>query len=222
MKKIHLIETLPDGLRTVQGHLADLGGKCAVFSSVNDALKAGDSGDLVILLAHRNLEYFKKDMDFLIRSNSFSRIPLIVCLPFRLSEVKAAEEIVRDITAFELPVNKLSFLSTVARYLKVPPRRVLQIVITIQSESNNLKYTGTSIDFSETGVAFKSNADFPVGHTIAVNFVNPSTRKRLFLKAKVVRRTDIRHDRTAFYGVMFIDLAAADSAELKGFVTGGR
>jgi len=222
MKKIHVIENIPDGLRTIKSHLSDISGEYSVFNSVGDALSAGETSDLVILLAQRNLDYFRRDMETLYKSNSFSRIPLIVCLPFSASETSPLKDIIHGTTSFELPVNKLKFLSTVSRYLKVPPRRVLQIVITIQSSDDNIKYTGTSIDFSENGMAFKSNADFPVGHKIMINFVNPATRKRLFLQAKVIRRTDIRHDSVAFYGVTFVNAAPEDSLEMRSFVTGGK
>ncbi|MDA8242046.1 MAG: PilZ domain-containing protein [Nitrospiraceae bacterium] len=222
MKKIHVIENIPDGLRIIKSHLSDISGEYSVFNSVGDALSAGETSDLVILLAQRNLDYLRRDMETLYKSNSFSRIPLIVCLPFGTSERSPVKDIIHGTTSFELPVNKLKFLSAVSRYLKVPPRRVLQMVITIQSSDDNIKYTGISIDFSENGMAFKSNADFPVGHRIMVNFVNPVTRKRLFLKAKVIRRTDIRHDSVAFYGVTFVNAAPEDSLELRSFVTGGK
>ncbi len=220
MKRIHVIEHISNGLMTIKSHLSDISGKCSVFSSVHDALAARERSDLVILLAQRSQESFKKDVEDICKSNSFSRIPLIICLPFRPSETSSFREIVRVATTFVLPVNKLNFLSTVSRYLKVPPRRVLQMVITLQSSGDNIKYTGTSIDFSENGMAFKSNADFPVGHNIMVNFVNPATRKRLLLKAKVIRRNDIMHDGVAFYGIMFFNVASEDSLELRSFITG--
>jgi hypothetical protein len=222
MKKIHVIENIPDGLRTIKSHLSDISGEYSVFNSVGDALSAGETSDLVVLLAQRNPDCFRRDMEALCKSNSFSRIPLIVCLPFKTSEAITVKEFIRAATTFELPVNKLNFLSAVSRYLKVPPRRVMQIVITLHSSGDNIKYTGTSIDFSENGMAFKSNADFPVGHKIMVNFVNPATRKRLFLKAKVIRRNDIIHDSVAFYGVMFVNATTEDSLELRNFVTGGK
>ncbi len=222
MKKIHVIESIPDGLRTIKSYLSDISGESSVFSSVGDALAAGERSDLVILLAQRNPESFRKDVEVLCKANSFSRIPLIICTPFRPFETSSFNEIVSAATTFELPVNKLNFLSTVSRYLKVPPRRVLQMVVTLQSQGDNIKYTGTSIDFSENGMAFRSNADFPVGQRIMINFVNPATRKRLFLKAKVIRRNDIRHDGVAFYGVMFFNLASEDSLELRSFVTGAK
>ena len=220
MKKIHVIETFTDGLRTIKSHLSDINGKYSVFGSVDAALVSGETSDLVILLANRNVDHFKRDLETLYKASFFSKIPVIVCLPFKTAETKPAAEIVGEIPAFELPVSKLSFLSTVAKFLKIPPRRVLQIVITAQPEESNIKYTGMSIDFSETGMAFRSNADFSVGSTIMVNFVNPASRTRLFLKARVARRTDIRHDNIAFYGVNFQNITSDISRELQSFVTG--
>ncbi|MGE5300958.1 MAG: hypothetical protein ACM3MB_08350 [Acidobacteriota bacterium] len=113
MKKIHVIENIPDGLRTVKSHLSDISGEYSVFNSVGDALSAGETSDLVILLAQRNMDYFRRDMETLSKSHSFSRIPVIVCLWFSTSETSLVKEIIHWTTSFELPVNKLKFLSTV-------------------------------------------------------------------------------------------------------------
>ncbi|MEW6108879.1 MAG: PilZ domain-containing protein [Nitrospirota bacterium] len=220
MTNIFLIETVRDGLRIIKSYLSDNNLNYMEFSSVNDAIKTNEVPMLIILLVNKNLENFKKDAETLKNSPAFSRIPRIFILPFEISGMTTNSEIIYGEPSFQIPVDKLKFLSTVSRFLKRSPRRVFRILITILAEGSNIRYSGISIDFSETGMAFECNADFPGGHKVKINFVNPRNRKRFLLQAEIVRKASTQPGGSAFYGVKFRDMTDSDIKELMGFITG--
>lgn len=219
-KKIFLVETCPEGLKTIKSHLFDINAKHAVFATLSDAMSKTDLPDLVILLARNNAENCNEDIVFYHSVPSFSKIPLMLILP--LQGVAKVQALKRDKCqyTFQMPVDKLDFLSKVAGVLKVPPRRVFQIVITIMEESGNIRYSGISVDFSENGMAFECNADFAVGHKIIVRFINPKNREKFFLHAEVMRKSGTQQANTYFYGVSFNKMTFGEMTALGNFISG--
>jgi len=90
--------------------------------------------------------------------------------------------------------------------------------VTLQVEGSNIRYSGVSIDFSETGMAFESAADLQPDTLLSVQFVNPRNRKRFSLKGTIIRRSG--SGSTIFYGLKFIDMTELDVRELMDFITG--
>lgn len=220
MENIFLIETFPDGLKTIKSYFSDINANYSEFISVNDAMESGEMPALVVLLVNKNFKNFSKDIDSLENNPSFSRIPRIFILPVEMSGMMPNPEIIDGQSSFQIPVNKLKFFSTVSKFLKRSSRRVFRIIITIKPEGSNIRYSGISMDFSETGMAFECISDFPIGHKIRVNFVNPRNRKRFLLKAEIVRRASTQPGSTTFYGVMFSEMTEQDIKELMNFITG--
>lgn len=221
MKKIFLIGTFPDGLKTIRSYLSDINVNYLEFSSVRDAIESGRMPSLVVLLADKNVGNFNKDVDSLKNNPSFSRIPRIYIFPLQMSGMQPDSRIIDGQSSFQMPVDKLKFLSSVSSFLKRPPRRVFRILITIMPKGSNLRYSGVSMDFSETGMAFESVSDFLKGDKIKINFVNPRNRKRFLLDAEVIRKASTQPGSTTFYGVMFIDMTNKDAKELMDFISGG-
>lgn len=220
MKKIFLIGTFPDGLKTIRSYLSDINVNYLEFSSVRDAVESGRVPSLVVLLADKIVENFNKDVDSLKNNPSFSRIPRIYIFPLQMSGILPDSRIIDGQSSFQMPVDKLKFLSSVSTFLKRPPRRVFRILITIIPKESNLRYSGISMDFSETGMAFESISDFLKGDKIKINFVNPRNRKRFLLNAEVIRKASTQPGSTTFYGVMFIDMTNKDAKELMDFISG--
>jgi hypothetical protein len=220
MSKILLIETSPNGLDTIKPYLSEVNADYSEFYSVNDAILSRESPALVILLANQDLENSKKDLNTIKTSPSLAKIPRILILPFGMDK-KNAPAIISGEFSFTIPVVKLRFLSEVNKFLKRSPRRVFRILINVQPDGTNVKYLGTSMDFSETGMSFECISDFPVGHKIIVSFVNPRNRKRSRLKAEIVRRATTHAGGTTFYGVMFIEMSDKEIKDLISFITGG-
>lgn len=218
MKKIFLIEKSPDVFKAVKAHLEESDIQYVKFSSLDEALQSEEAPALIILFTTDTYEDIKHDIDALINNAAFSRIPRILLLPFNTS---VSESRIRnlDIQAlFQIPVEKLKFLTSVAQLLRRGPRRVFRILITLQPEGSKIRYSGTSIDFSESGMAFESSADFQSGDLLQVQFVNPGSRKRFLLKASVIRR--VVTGSTIFYGIKFIEMNEQNEKELLDFITG--
>ncbi len=220
MKKIHIIETVKDGLRTIKPYLADAHMNYAEYSSVPDSINSGEAPALLILLVDKNPEQAARDMEAVKMNSSFSMVPRLMVLPFNIEGRFPNEEIIDYQSTFQLPVDRGRFISVVSKLLRRSPRRVFRILISLQTEESNVRYSGISVDFSETGIAFESSADFSKGQIITVNFVNPKNRKRFSLKAEVIRRASTQPGGTSFYGVGFRDMTEKDILELKKFLLG--
>lgn len=220
MKKIHIIESVKDGLRTVKPHLAEAHLPYSEYGSVNDSINSGEVPALLMVLADKNLERFNRDVESIKNNPSFSMIPRMFILPFNIVGLYPNEEIVDYQASFQLPVDKFRFIATVSKLMRRVPRRVFRILISLQTEEGNVRYTGVSVDFSETGIAFESSAAFENGQILSVNFVNPKNRKRFSLKVEVVRKASTQPGGTSFYGVKFRDMTEQSRQEVKNFLLG--
>lgn len=220
MKTICLIETAPDGLNTVKSYLSEMNTRFLMFGTVDEAVRSGASADLVVLLGRKDLPTYKTDI-FKIKSDStLSKIPRISVLPFHFTMHRSHAGIMEGEQEFFMPVDKLGFLSSAARSLNIPQRRKFKIVVSIIPDEGTLKYSGFSVDFSETGMSFETSAVLIPGQSVAVSFVNPKNRTRLTLKAEVIRRALTETATATFYGIRFRDLSEQDTDNLKKFISG--
>ena len=221
MKKICLIETSTVGLRIIKSYLSEMNAQCELFSSVKDVVKTNTEFDLVVLLAQQNSEFLREDLDTLQNAPSFTKIPRIILLPGELPKDIQIAEISELQTSFRMSPDKLQFLTTAAKLLNIPPRRVMQIIVTVQPEGSKVRYMGVSVDFSENGMAFECDGEFATAQNISVSFVNPAIKQRMLLPARIVRKAPSKQGNKIFYGVMFHSLTAQDAKDLIRFVTGG-
>jgi len=220
MKKICLIETSTVGLRIIKSYLSEMNAQCELFSSVRDVVKTNTEFDLVVLLAQQNSEFLREDLDTLQNAPSFTKIPRIILLPGESPKDIQIAEISELQTSFRMSPDKLQFLTTAAKLLKIPPRRVMQIIVTVQPEGSKVRYMGVSVDFSENGMAFECDGEFATAQNISVSFVNPAIKQRMLLPARIVRKAPSIQGNKSFYGAMFHSLTAQDAKDLIRFVTG--
>lgn len=220
MKTACLVETAPKGLDAVKSYLSDMNAGVEAFASVDQAVRSGIRADLVVLLADRNPETYRADILRMRTDPEFSKIPRISILPFHFTMHRTASGIMEGEQEFFMPVDKLAFLSAAAQALKIPQRRKFRIVISIQPAEGSLKYSGISVDFSESGMSFETTTDFNPDQLLIISFVNPRIRTRLSLKASVVRRALTQSATSTFYGVRFVGLTEEDSSALKDFISG--
>ena len=220
VNKIFLVETYPDGLKTIISYLSDINAKHSVFAAMGDATDKTEVPDLVILLARRTAEDCNADIACYHSVPSFSKLPLMLILPLQSVAKVQALHMEKCQHVFQMPVDKLDFLAKVAGVLKIPPRRVFQIIITILEESGNMRYSGVSVDFSETGMAFECNADFAIGHKIIIRFINSKNRDKFLLHAEVMRKSKTQRANTFFYGVRFDGMTFGEITALGNFISG--
>ncbi len=220
-KKIHLIETFPEGLKTVRSYLSEINANHDVFCSVDDAMCSRAQPDLVILLARKRAEYCNEDIAACRGNPSLSRVPLMLMVPLHAGLNIHAIERGTCQCVVQMPADKLQFLARVANFLKIPPRRIFQVVITIMEEDSNIRYAGISVDFSETGMAFECSAEFAVGRKITIRFIDPKNREKFLLNAEIVRMSETLRDKVFFYGVRFRGVTHTETVSLKNFISGG-
>lgn len=222
MKHFHLIETSPNGLKTVKIFFEATNADCKVFSSVDDALCSGEMPDMVVLLAQREEEGYRKDVRMLLLDSAYGKVPRVVVLPMSLSMKRKTAVIIEGEVEFSLPVDKVKFLSAVAACLDIPQRRTFRIIITIMAADSSLHYSGVSVDFSETGMGFESRADLSVGQRVKTSFVNPGTKTRLLLQGEVARKGPTASADQFLYGIRFVDMQIQDVEELRRFIAGNK
>lgn len=220
MKHFHLIETIPNGLRTVKTFFEDMNADYKVFSSVTGALSGTEVPDMVVLLAQKDEEDYRRDIDMLLSARVYGKVPRVAVLPISLAMKRKSASVIDGEVEFPLPVDKVKFLSEVASCLDIPQRRAFQIIITIVTPESNLQYSGMSIDFSETGMGFESRTDFAVGQGVKTSFVTPGTKTRLSLQGTVARKMPAAAADKFLYGIRFVDMQQQDFGELRRFITG--
>lgn len=221
MKNIFLIETFPDGFKRIKSYLSEWGAQCIEFDSVNDAIKTEIDTDLVLLLANKDINQYQRDL-ISLKNSTLARVPRISFLPLEISEAASTTRAMLNELSFQIPVDKQQLFSTLAKVLKIPERRSFRIIITIQPRGSSLRYTGMSIDFSETGLAFSCRATFEKGQKIVVTFVNPKGRNRIILEGEIVRMKSSLADDESFYGVSFVNMTERVRKDLLRFIKGKR
>lgn len=217
---IFLVESTPDALKTVKYYLSDTQYSFSVFGSLDEAAESAKAPSLVILLAHKDAGQFRMDMDVLKHHVVFSKVPRIIIQPQQMPYISKHPEWLDDQPSFQLPGDKLTLLSIIAKCLKRAPRRIFRILITVQPEGSNIRYSGLSVDFSETGMAFESTADMTVRQMVKVNFVNPRSRRRFDLSARVARKAATQPGGSIFYGIKFLKLTEQDIKNILQFILG--
>jgi hypothetical protein len=221
MLDIFLVESIPDALKTVKYYLSDGRYTFTVFGSLAEAAESPQVPSLVIILADKDAGKFNKNMDVLKHHTVFSKVPRIIIQSQSVPYLTEHPELLDDQPSFQMPVDKLLFLSVVARCLKRSPRRVFRILVTVQPEGSNIRYSGLSVDFSETGMAFESTADITVRKMVKVNFVNPKTRRRFDLSASIARKAATQPGGSVFYGIKFLEMTEQDMKDILQFISGG-
>ena len=218
MKNVFLVEKSPDPFNSIKAHFEENDIRHTAFRSLEDAMGSQDTPSLVVLLTTDSYDDIINDIDLLKGDTVYARISRVLVLPFNSSVLEAKVKDLDIQALFQIPVEKLKFLTTVSQLLRRGPRRVFRILVTLQQVGSNIRYSGVSIDFSETGIAFESTADFQPGDLLHVQFVNPRNRKRCSLKGAVIRRSG--SGSTIFYGMKFASMNERDIKELRNFLTG--
>jgi len=221
MKTVFLIERSIDVFHTVKSYLKEGTLPFVSFQTPDEAVRAADFPALIILFSNNSLQEIQDDISTVKNHAPFTRVPKILVLPLD-SSVADLQCKMLDVQAItSIPVQRLQFQTLVSKFLNRAPRRVFRILVSVQQEGSNLRYSGSSIDFSESGMAFECAAEFQAGEHLLVSFVNPRNRSRFSLKAKVIRRTATPAGTSIFYGVTFRQMSSDETRELHQFISGG-
>ena len=221
MTKIFLIERSPDVFQTVRSYLKEDNLPFAAFATVGEAIMSQDLPAIIILFGNNNFPDIRRDISEIKNNPSFVRVPKILILPFNAGITEGESRSLDVQEVFFIPVEKLKFQNLISRFLMQAPRRVFRILVSIQQEGSNIRYSGISMDFSESGMAFECVSDFTIGEKLLVSFVNPKNRKRFSLRAEVIRKTSTPTGSSVFYGVMFRQVSHNQTKDITEFISGG-
>ena len=221
MKKVFVIERSADVFNTVKHYLKEDNLPYCAFETVREALLSPDMPALIILFGNDSFQEIRADIADLKDSPSFVKIPKILILPFNATITQGECRSLDVQETFFIPVDKLKFQTAISKFLRRAPRRVFRILVNVQQDGSNLRYSGISMDFSESGMAFECVSDFPIGEKLQVSFVNPKNRSRFSLKSEVVRKTSTPTGSSVFYGVTFRHMSDKETLDLTQFISGG-
>jgi len=228
MKKVFVIERFEDVFTTVRHYLFNTVkhylNKDSLpyisFQNVREALLSPDLPSLIILFGNDSFREIRMDIADLKDNPLFVNIPKILILPFNTTVTREECRSLDLQATFFIPVENLKFQTALSNFLLRSPRRVFRIVVNVQPDGSNLRYSGISTDVSESGMAFKCVSDFPIGEKLQVSFVKPKNRSRLSLKSEVVRKTSTPTGGSVFYGVTFRQVSEKETRDITHFITG--
>jgi hypothetical protein len=116
------------------------------------------------------------------------------------------------------PLEEKSFLEITSRLLFVSERRKFRAMIRIFTKGVKTGFAGQSEDFSLTGIAFKTDQQFPLGEEVAISFYVTEVKKSIKLDAEITRQGIDPADGSSYYGARFINLSSEDKEVLKKFI----
>jgi hypothetical protein len=220
MKKVFVIERSADVFNTVKYYLKEDNLSYIAFENVREALVSPDLPALIILFGNDSFQEIRADIADLKDNPLFVKIPKLLILPFNATITQGECRSLDVQETFFIPVEKLKFQTALSKFLLRSPRRVFRILVNVQQDGSNLRYSAISMDFSDSGMAFECVSDFPLGEKLQVSFVNPKNRSRFSLKSEVVRKTSTPTGSSVFYGVTFRQLSEKETQDLTQFITG--
>lgn len=220
MKKVFVIERSADVFNTVKHYLREENLPYVSFQNVREALVSPDLPTLIVLFGNDSFQEIHADIADLKDNPLFVKIPKLLVLPFNATITQGDCRRLDVQEIFFIPVEKLKFKTAMSKFLLRSPRRVFRILVSVQQYGSNLRYSGISMDFSESGMAFECVSDFPIGEKLQVSFVNPKNRSRFLFKSEVVRKTSTPTGSSVFYGVTFRQMSEKDMQDLSNFISG--
>lgn len=116
------------------------------------------------------------------------------------------------------PLPEATFLELTARMLRVSERRTFRALIRILRPRVRETVMGTSLDFSITGMALRTETALELGETVVISLHLPAGRGSLSLLSEVTRVASDPTDASTFYGARFLNLDPPTRQSLREFV----
>jgi len=138
-----------------------------------------------------------------------------------ITEEKIIENNFKDICLLRWPVSKELFLETTSRLLYISERRLFKTVISITLKGKKETYLGKSLNFSLSGMAFKSDKPLNLGDIMTISFFIPGSDKRVKIVAEVMRNSIDPADGFVYYGARFLEIEESIKDDLEGFIKKG-
>lgn len=124
-----------------------------------------------------------------------------------------------NLAVVEWPAAKDAFLQVTSRQLAISPRKDFACILRALADGGDAAAVGQTVNLSMTGLAFKSIAEFDVGHTFRIVLDLPGERDSLEATARIVRSDgEDANDPRTVYGAEYVDPSEQFRTSLKRFI----
>lgn len=119
------------------------------------------------------------------------------------------------------PLAETTFMELTARMLRVSERRIFRALIRILRPRIRESFMATSLDFSLTGIALRTDHLLELGETVVISLHLPGGKGSLRLLSEVTRLATDPTDGSTYYGARYLNLDPPTRRSLREFVWGG-
>lgn len=118
------------------------------------------------------------------------------------------------------PVEEGDFLRLSAEMARLSQRRLFRAVVRIFSAESDRAFMAESIDFSNSGMAFRTGEALQVGDAFDVSLSLPSRGDSLKLPVEIMRIVERREKEESVYGARFTGMDGTTHSRLREFISG--
>ena len=93
-------------------------------------------------------------------------------------------------------------------------------IVRIFSAESDRTFMAESIDFSNSGMAFRTREDLQVGDAFDVSFSLPTRSECLKFPVQIMRVVERREEEESVYGARFTGIDGTTQSRLREFITG--
>ena len=114
------------------------------------------------------------------------------------------------------PVASTKFLKLTSELSLLAERRTFRAILRLFQGDDDFPAMGQSIDFSSSGLAFRTQSDFTLGERINVSFSLPGVETSLRMPIEIVRKAD--ETAGMVYGARFLGMDSMDRRAIDKFI----
>lgn len=211
MKKICLVRDDRKFWETIEKYLGAVNAEAVLMAAdcaSEDVL--GNKPDLIIAnaLFHHGI------------SRRLKQYPIIVIKEGTPPVTMTGTSSNRNLLITGWPIQRGDFLDMTSRMLSIPPRKVFRTIIRVYGVDDEIGTLGQSVDFSLSGIAFRTSREFAANSAIVISVTLPETDRRLLLKAVIQRSDPAGRDGNILYGASLGKITAAEKNMLNAFILG--
>lgn len=129
-----------------------------------------------------------------------------------------SESTSNDIHFLKWPTSKEAFLEITSRLIAVSLRRNFKTIVSIILKDDNETSMGQSLDFSMSGLSFKSERTFDVADILRINLFIPNFSERVSFDVEIMRSYFDPEDAAIHYGVKFLNVDEKMKEVLENFI----
>lgn len=204
MKTICIIKDREPCWREIASYLEDVNVRVCYLESGSFLQEIADNSPDILIVS----EKIYKEGLYVPES-----IPKLIITGQEIPEAK-----IKNVYFLKWPARQEPFLEMTSRLLYVSERRLFTTVITIVHKGKKEPFFGKSVNFSMSGMAFKSDNLLRQGDILTISFYLPACYKRVTLEVEVMRNSIDPQDRSLYYGARFLNMEHSVKDAFEDFI----